>query len=194
MDHSLARKGTAAVSPPDHLPRLQPELSEVDRESFLQNLLEEYWKPLVSYAGRFVDTRDDAEDVVQEVFVRLWTRNQTVKDPTTVRAWLYTLVHHIAVDERRKRAVRARWRDAVPVDDASARTPLQLVEDAQIGELIDDAIQQLPERRREVFVLAHLHGLTYREVSEVLGISPQTVANQVSSALAELRRALASTV
>ena len=53
------------------------------------------------------------------------------------------------------------------------------------------AIAELPERRRDVFVLAHLHGLSYKEVAETLGITPRTVANHMSLALAQLREALA---
>jgi RNA polymerase sigma-70 factor (ECF subfamily) len=57
---------------------------------------------------------------------------------------------------------------------------------------VESAITALPERRREIFVLSRYHGLSYREIAEVLEISPQTVANQLSAALATLRESLAS--
>ena len=66
----------------------------------------------------------------------------------------------------------------------------QDVEDRMIAEDIHHALAALPHRRREIFTLSRFHGLTYHEIAETLGISRQTVANQMSTALAELRTSL----
>ena len=70
-------------------------------------------------------------------------------------------------------------------------SPAAELEATEFGTAADRAIASLPERRRDVFILAHLHGLSYREVAESLGITPRTVANHMSLALAQLRDSLA---
>ena len=68
--------------------------------------------------------------------------------------------------------------------------PDELLEETLLQEEVAAAIADLPERRREVFVLARFHGLSYQEIADVLGVSQQTVANQMSSALSQLRELL----
>ena len=106
-------------------------------------------------------------------------------------AWLYQTARNLAVDELRKIEVRRRWREAQPdVEFASPPTPLQAAENRDVLEALRRALDALPDRRREAFTLVHLHGLSIREAAEVMGSAPQTVANQVAAAVAELRRSL----
>jgi RNA polymerase sigma-70 factor (ECF subfamily) len=71
-----------------------------------------------------------------------------------------------------------------------ATTPLELAERAELREVLIKAVDALPPRRREVFVLARFHGRSYRDIADIMDISPQTVANQVSAAVRDLRRRL----
>jgi RNA polymerase sigma-70 factor (ECF subfamily) len=71
-----------------------------------------------------------------------------------------------------------------------ATTPLELAERAELREVLTKAVDALPPRRREVFVLARFHGRSYRDIADIMDISPQTVANQVSAAVRDLRRRL----
>jgi RNA polymerase sigma factor (sigma-70 family) len=74
---------------------------------------------------------------------------------------------------------------------AHPRTPLQEMESEELRLAIQRAVQELPPRRREVFILFHLHHLSYREIEEMLNIRHQTIANHLQAAVAELRSALA---
>ena len=69
-------------------------------------------------------------------------------------------------------------------------TPVQIVDAVLLGRATERAIRALPARRRTVFTLAHVHGLSHAEVGQTMGIAPQTVANHMSLALADLRAAL----
>lgn len=160
-------------------------------ERALDALLVRFWRPLVAYAERLADTRDAAEDIAQRTFCRVWERRAEWRPTGSLRGLLYRVAHNLAVSERR--AGQAHERAArVHVDrGAYVRTPLDAVEESQLRARLERAIQELPARRRQVFVLRCLHDLSYKEISEVMGTSTQTVANQLSRALTTLRLALA---
>lgn len=157
----------------------------------LDELLQKYWAPLMAYAARLLSAEGDAQDVVQEVFIRLWNRRALLVSTSAVRPLLYSIARNIAFNERRRRLVREQWvlaseRTGLP----GTPTPLQRTIEGELQSAMERAVGNLPPRRREAFVLVCLHDMSHREVADVMGISPQTVANQVSSAFAELRQAL----
>jgi RNA polymerase sigma-70 factor (ECF subfamily) len=155
----------------------------------LQRLLELHWDPLVRYARRMLTEPDDAQDVVQEAFVRLWSRRARWKVEGSVRALLFTITRHAVLDELRRQGRRGRAARAFQ----GPAPPTLPSEDAAADELktaAAAAVASLPPKRQEVFRLVREAGLSYSEVAEVMDVSPQTVANQMSLALSDLRRAL----
>jgi len=157
-------------------------------------LVRAYWPPLAAYARRLLNgNREAAEDLAQEVFLRIWNGRLRWRPIGSVRAFLYGLIRHLALNERRSIRVRLR---AVGRIRATLRewyerpSPLELVEQAEERSAIEHAIASLPPRRREIFILVRVHGMSYGEVAQILDISPQTVANQMSAALSTLRRLL----
>jgi RNA polymerase sigma-70 factor (ECF subfamily) len=160
--------------------------------SALDELLRKHWAPLVAYAERLLPNRDDAEDVVQETMLRVW-RNRAHWTPTErLRSLLFRITRNLAINERRRGRVRERYRDDAANRAAAPRvdTPLHLLEREELRAAVAHALEAVPPRRREVFVLAWYHGHSYREIAEIMDISPQTVANQMSAALEDLRRLL----
>lgn len=161
-------------------------------EAALGELLERYWTPLVTYAFRFLKDLDAAEDAVQEAFVRLWARRTHWVPRGSLRSFLYSTVKNLVLQELEKRSVRRRWRESQPLDDSLS---LSILEDMDADALEQDlvsAIRELHPRRQEILILARFHGLTYMQIAEVMDISRQTVANQLSAAMRELREALSS--
>lgn len=159
--------------------------------SALDQLLEQYWTPLVAYAARLLYSRDAAEDVVQETVLRVW-RGRTQWTPTErLESFLYRITRNLALNERRRSRVRERYRERALRDPGcGVATPVETTERTEIREAIARALEMLPPRRREVFILARYHGHTYREIADIMEISPQTVANQMTAALEELRHHL----
>ena len=157
----------------------------------LRALLEEAWAPLVRYLERRVESGDEAEDVAQEAFVRIWERRERWTGGSA-RAVLFRIGRNLALDRGRRRAVRRRWAEEARQDPApSPPTPADELAATELRGRVAGAVEALPERRREVFRLVRLQGLTYAEVAEILGVSAQTVANQMSMALRDLRAAVA---
>ncbi|MQA91696.1 MAG: sigma-70 family RNA polymerase sigma factor [Gemmatimonas sp.] len=164
---------------------------QADDESALDVLMQRYWLQLVAYAVSIVGTVDPAEDVVQEAFVRLWQHRKAWTPTGTVRAYLHTVVRNLGLHERERRAIRTAWSQRERKRQHHSPTPLELLEEHEVLLALEDAIQDLPQRRREIFTLACLCGLSYREVADTLQIAVPTVANQMSAALNSLREALA---
>lgn len=159
-------------------------------EAALEGLIELYWAPLLRYARSIVGSAD-AEDVVQEAFVRLWKGAREWKAGTPAAAFLYLTVRNQCLNEKRRRRVRSRFAflRAIPLPRAPF-TPLEALQDREMSVAFSRALDRLSPRRREVFDLARNHGLSYREIADVMGVSPQTVANQMSAAMGQLRREL----
>lgn len=155
----------------------------------LQSLLQTYWAPLVRYARRMLPVPDDAQDMVQEAFVRLWARRARWKVEGSVRALLFTLTRHAVLDELRRRERRGRAAKAFQ-GPGSSPLPSDDVATRELEAAAAAAVATLPPKRQEVFRLVREAGLSYAEVAEVMDISPQTVANQMSLALSDLRQAL----
>lgn len=173
--------------PPDHV--LIERIRSGD-ETVVAELLASYWSPLVEYAGGILPDAADAQDVVQEAFIRLWARREQWGTDGSVRALLYTMTRHAALDERRRETRRERAaREAEPMRPLPSPSDDAL--DSELRRAAAVAVSALPPKRQEVFRLVREEGLSYKETAQVMGLSPQTVANQMSLALADLRKALA---
>lgn len=185
-----ARPGTAAPDDAQHDLELLHRVQASDAAA-LDALLQKYWYPLVAYASRLLSSEDGAQDVVQDVFIRLWERRALLAPMSAVRPLLYRITRNIALNELRSRRVRERWLQASEADEPRrVPTPMQTMIARELQVTVERAIEALPPRRREAFLLARFHDMSHRQIAGVMGVSVQTVANQVSGALADLREAL----
>jgi RNA polymerase sigma-70 factor (ECF subfamily) len=149
--------------------------------------LDRHGAALVLLARQWVAGRADAEDVVQEAFVRFWRSRQRAADPA---AYLYACVKHCALDWLRGRRRQALREEAAarPEADALFAGPLEQ-EERRVA--IAAALRTLPEGQREVLVMKIWGGLSFPQVAEALGIPANTAASRYRYALARLREQLA---
>ncbi|MEX2528233.1 MAG: sigma-70 family RNA polymerase sigma factor [Gemmatimonadota bacterium] len=154
----------------------------------------QHWAAVASYASKVLGVGPrSGEDIAQEVFLKLWAGDIRWSGEGSSRAFLLGVTRNLCLNRRRKESLRKRLSDKV-------RTQFQLWqrmpnpgEDLQASELqrrLDVVLESMPARRREVFLLIRMQGLSYAEVAEIMGISAQTVANQMTLALKQLRQAL----
>jgi RNA polymerase sigma factor (sigma-70 family) len=163
-----------------------------DDASALETLIERHWAPLIAYLIRSVGASPDmASDIAQEAFYRLWERRATWRAAGCVRGLLFRLVRNLAISEHRNRLARARAANAHVESSSVAVQPRSTAERVELRIAIERAVATLPVRRRETFLLRCVHELSYKEIAVRMGTSTQTVANQLSHALATLRRELA---
>jgi RNA polymerase sigma-70 factor (ECF subfamily) len=150
-------------------------------------LLEKHGAALLLVARQWVAAKHDAEDVVQEAFIRFWRARRRVADPV---AFLFACVRNCALDWQRQRSRQARREEAVarsqeePMFDGS-------LEQAERREALEAAVRGLPGQQREVLVMKIWGGLTFPQVAEALDISANTAASRYRYALAKLHEQLA---
>lgn len=161
-----------------------------DQQMMLDLLLGRHWSAVVRFASGYVQSADAAEDIAQEAFVRLWQQRHSWKSTGSVRSFLYRVARNLALNETRSRRIRLLHRERAAAALMPEPTAVSSLEADDVQRRVDAAVAALPERRREIFILARHHDLSYAEIAETLGISPQTVANQMSAALATLREGL----
>jgi RNA polymerase sigma-70 factor (ECF subfamily) len=176
------------VSPGDEA-ELARRLSNGDPDA-LTAVAKWLWEPLAAYAFRILEDRDAAMDVAQEACLRLWDRRGR-DSPHSIRSYLFRIARNLALDHlKTKRTRRGLLGRHDPTGARRPAWPDEVLRGDRIADEVQRAIQALPDRRREVFALTYLQGLKYAEVAEVMGISPKTVQNHLSAALAQLRLAL----
>ena len=139
---------------------------------------------LLLFARQWVQSRADAEDIVQEAFVRFWRRQHSIEN----RALLFATVRSIGLDLIRRDARRAR-REAEVVRDAGQADEPQFESDDETHALAE-AVDRLPREQREVVVMKIWNELTFHEIGSVLGISQNTAASRYRYALTTLKKNL----
>ena len=177
-------------------------LLKADDERGINMLFSTYFGPLCQVAFRIVQNQQAAKDVVQDVFVRLWTNRERLHIQTSMLGYLKQSVTNASIDTQRRayEAKKVRWDSGQGpgggLQEATIQTATAPVEDdveaQETAALVDRAIGQLPERCRLIFILSRREGLSYKQIAEKLEISPKTVENQMSKALKMLRHALAT--
>lgn len=155
-----------------------------------------YYPRLLRFAKEFVILEEDAENIVQDVFMNLWERHESLVHIDNINAYFYRLVRNKCLDYLRHKVSEERYNEtAQSAFEMEFSLKLQSLDrfdesymyDENVEELIRDAINSLPERCREIFLLSRTEGLKYREISERLGLSVNTIESQMSIALKKLK-------
>lgn len=150
--------------------------------------------PMFNVVYRWVWNREDARDLVQETFVRLWRMKDELR-PATVEALAYRIALNLASNLRRRRKIR-RWLGLGALDEVPSPTPgaeQHLMREEREREL-RAAIDDLPEKLRQVIVLSAFAEMSYNAIGETLSIPPGTVASRRNAAVARLEKALGGEV
>lgn len=159
-------------------------------------LFRAYAEDLCAFAETITRHGEVAEDIVQDLFVRLWAERSSWRPPARLRAYLYASVRNRAFDYCRHRHVAEAWAAETAREEArreaAAHTPLEDLCYQELTRQVQEAIDRLPEQRRTVFLLSRQHGLSYKEIAEVLGVSVRTVETQIRRSLLALREQLAA--
>lgn len=160
------------------------KIKQGDEISF-RKFVETYSDDLFYYARGFVKTKEMAEEVVSDVFVTVWKKKGELDAVRNIRTWLFVLVHNEAISYLRKEAdiVRISLEEINEYCIPSIQSPdYDLISKEEI-EQINQAISLLPPKCKLVFTLAKLHGLPYKEISQVLNISIKTINIHIAKAL-----------
>jgi RNA polymerase sigma-70 factor (ECF subfamily) len=163
-------------------PALFKRIADGDETAFRQ-IFHHYNSKLLPVVLSLVRSETDAREVIQEVFIKIWLNRAALPEMANPGGWLYTVACNVAYDFLRSKATyQLKLRQLSTVDlDRGLEEQL----DAKYTKaLIDEAVAQLPQRRRQVFQMARLEGYSRKEIAEKLDISENTVRNQLVEAVA----------
>ena len=168
-----------------------PERIRCGNRSAFEVLFRAYSAPLCAFALRYVKAPEVAEEIVQDVFLKIWVNRESWR-PRNVKSYLYGAVRNKALDHLAHQKVVQEWKGkAYHAPETTISTPQHTLQYEELAEAIQEGIECLPERTRLVFILSRQHGLRYKEIASALGISVKTVEAQMSRAFRLLQTHLA---
>jgi RNA polymerase sigma-70 factor (ECF subfamily) len=154
-------------------------------------IYDKYWAILYRHARKMLHSDEEAKDVVQEVFVTLWTKAQNTEIHCPLAAFLYTITRNKVLDHIKHSKVKARYMDSLKTEmESHTQLADALVRQRDLSDQIEKEIKALPAKMREIFELSRKEYRSYKEISEYLQISDKTVKKQISNALHILKTKL----
>jgi len=166
------------------------KIRESDADAF-KNLFETYCQALIYFAWRYVKSTQIAENIVQDVFLKMWLNRTKLNPALKIRSYLYKAVRNQAMQHLRKAKFENR-RENIQALDSSAKSPEDKLDEKEIAVSVQKAISELPSQCRLVFTMSKYSNLTYSEIAEIQNISIKTVEAHMGRALKLLRKRLAN--
>ena len=161
-----------------------------DKRAFEQ-VFNQYYNTMVFYALRFMDTREEAEEIAQDVFVKFWKKCDLLSEDSSIRSYLYRSVHNSCLNTIKHEKVQDGYRQhMIYVMESTYQNEYNEDNPEDLRKRIDSEINKLPPRCAEIFKLSRFEGLKYQEIADHLGISIKTVEVQMGKALKVLRESL----
>lgn len=158
-----------------------------------EELFHAHYDDLVAFANRLIRKPEVAEELVQEVFYNTWKGRHNWRPQGSPRAYLFGAARNSCLNYIRRQKVASRVQSHVLawIHDEGER-PDRAFEYEEFSQAVQHAINALPEKRREVFIMSRQQGLSYAEIAALLDISVNTVENQMVNAMKFLRRRLSA--
>ena len=178
---------------------LLDQAREGQERAFAQ-LVEAHSERAIALAWRLVGHREDAEEIAQEAFLRLYHALATFRGDSSIATWLYRTVSRLAIDHLRREQLKKRFlffRSSASSDrsdpletaaDLSANSPLDRLLAKELAGHMQLVLDRLPPQQKAVFVLRHLEELPLREIAETLGLEEGTVKSHLHRAVARFRK------
>lgn len=157
-----------------------------------EQLFKAHFKALHAYAHTFLRDEEMAEEIVQNLFMKLWQKRELIHARTSVKAYLYKCVHNDCLNHIKHVKIQEKYQEhTLFTMDQHSTSASQKVELSELESRLAQALRELPEQCRAIFQMSRFEELKYKEIAEQLGISIKTVENQMGKALRLLRLKLA---
>jgi len=166
-------------------------LLKAGNKKAFNELYERYWEIAYDIAYKQLHDEDNAKDIVHDVFIHIWTKQEQLGIDKSFIAYLYTCLKNRIIDNVRKENFRARQLDRLR--QTLSEEDHSMMDDLLSRELEDQIllkVNSLPDKMKEVYRLSREEELSIDEIAEKLSLSPQTVKNQISNALKRLRSSI----
>jgi RNA polymerase sigma-70 factor (ECF subfamily) len=152
-------------------------------------LFERYSQSLYRFARSLLKTHEDAEEVVQEVFYKVWNARKEISLRKSFRSFLFTIAYNVIIDQLRKRVKDQKYEQFLIYQ--AQRNFLRIEADLEYEDLkkqVEKAIHELPEKRKQIFQMSREEGLSHKEIADRNHIKIKTVENHINLALRHIRK------
>jgi RNA polymerase sigma-70 factor, ECF subfamily len=146
-----------------------------------------FYGDIYRFLFKYLSNSNDAEDLCQETFVRFWQQRNSIDTSSYPRAYLYKIAKNLAFNFSTRKPPSVSYDQDLRIISYSSSDPFQEFENKNLLEECRKVINELPERCRMTFILSRYEGLDYSEIAETMGVSIQTVKNQMSKAINYLK-------
>ncbi len=175
------------VQSQDHT-HLQQQLAQGSENAF-EEVFNTYFKVLVVFAKKFVNDLDLAEDLVQEVLIKLYQNRKSIQFHTSLKAFLFQSVRNKCIDHLRSAKTKSEHHDQIRVMNYDEQFDLNdTMVQTELEERVYKAISGLPDQCQHIFKMSRMDGKRNQEIADELNISKRTVETQISNALKRLRK------
>jgi RNA polymerase sigma-70 factor (ECF subfamily) len=170
------------------------QLKNGDMSAF-DSIYKKYSVRIYSFVFGIIKSKDDAQDIVQEVFIKLWDKRESLKEHLSFKSYLFTIAYNTTIS-----LIRARVKEKdfaamvkskqIPLNIDPANVQLEYTE---LKEKLEETINKLPKRQKQVYLLSRKEDLSYKQIAIKMGISVNTVENHMSKALRFIRSNIKNT-
>ena len=172
------------------------EVAEGNLSAF-RLIVDRYQRPLLNFISRYLGDRAAAEDVAQEVFLRVFKAAKDYRPEAKFKTWLFTIATNLCLNEIRDNKSRPTFADVENLPDAEypvaapdTFSPLEAVEKGELSTAVRKAIRNLPENQRIAILLRQYDEFSYSEISSIMGISISAVESLIQRARQSLKKSL----
>lgn len=165
--------------------------------SAFRTIVELHHKPLISFIARYTGDRASAEDIAQEVFLRVFKAAKSYKPQAKFRTWLFTIATNLCLNEIRANKSSPKFVDVsdlheqeYPIIASEAFSPQKTAENAELSAAVRKAIHNLPENQRIAILLRQYNEFSYEEIGKIIGISTSAVESLIQRARQSLKKSL----
>lgn len=165
------------------------QLSKSNKNIDFESSFKEHYAPLCRYAYSIISDQDLCEDLVQDIFLKIWDKNPEIN--SSLSSYLYRAVKNACINEIKKKMQQTNL--AIEEVEDPIYTPFDLNRENNLSTIqikVTKAIENLPPRCKEIFIMRRNMQMSYDEISEQLNISKKTIENQMNSAIKKLRAQL----
>jgi len=176
-----------------------PEINEKTLVAKLKNdqadafdlLFHKYSDKLFRFAFSLLKNEEDANEIVQETFFRIWEKRNNIDSSKSFKSFLFSVSYHLIIDQLRERLKDQEFRNSLQ-KHFSEQTNFQQnqIDYITLETEINTAVDELPEKRKQIYRLSRDKGFTHKEIAGQLGITPKTVENQINLALKHIKTRL----
>lgn len=149
-------------------------------------LFRKYSCRLYRFAIGYLKSDDESEELVQEVFTKVWEKRRDLKEELSFKFYLFTIAFNLIRKHFRTKARLIEYFKTSLLDETDLQTSQKITHDS-LFQYINELVNQLPERRKRIFIKSRFEGLSIKEIAEELQISHKTVENQLTDALRFIR-------